>query len=110
MGFALAFDRDRIRAYLSKRAFSGMRRIATCGNCQRVCFGDKCETTQSLKLLRKSGCVVQQPDGSLEVLPPADAAQAFAEMDPAHSQKFECPRAAARDPERQRAARSFPAA
>ncbi|MBW2273821.1 MAG: epoxyqueuosine reductase [Deltaproteobacteria bacterium] len=69
--------------------FSGIQMVATCGNCQLVCFGDKRETTKNLKLLRKSGCVVQQPDGSLEVLPPADAAGAFAEMDPAHRQKYE---------------------
>ena len=68
---------------------NGIQIIPTCGNCQHVCFGDRRETAKNLKMLRRSGCVVQQPDGSLEVLPPDDATRAFAALDPAHREKYE---------------------
>ena len=54
----------------------------TCGNCQILCFGDKKETAKNLKMLHKSGCVLQRPDGSLYTMPPDEAAIVFEEMDP----------------------------
>jgi epoxyqueuosine reductase QueG len=80
-GDAVVFDPD--------HPFAGIQMIPTCGNCQLVCFGDHDETMKNLKMLRRSGCVVQQPDGSLEALPAAAAARAFAELDPAHRKKYE---------------------
>jgi epoxyqueuosine reductase len=52
----------------------------TCGNCQIVCWGDKRETAQNLKLLRESGCVLQRPDGSLYALPTDEAQSVFEAM------------------------------
>ncbi len=80
-GDAVQFDED--------HPFYGNQMIPTCGNCQMVCFGDHDETMKNLKILRRSVCVVQQPDGSLEVLPADDAARAFAELDPAHKSRYE---------------------
>lgn len=58
--------------------------ILTCGNCGLVCTGDKKENLENLKMLRKSGCVIQYPDGSINVLPPDEAEEEFDRMDPEH--------------------------
>lgn len=63
---------------------SGVKQHFTCGNCQLICWGDKKETAKNLKLLHTSGCVLQEPDGTVEVLPREEAEQAFAEFDPKH--------------------------
>lgn len=54
----------------------------TCGNCQLVCWGDKKETAQNMRILRKSGCVVQRPDGTIEILPPDEAEAELNKMGP----------------------------
>jgi len=54
----------------------------TCGNCQIVCWADKEDRKTNQRLLTKSGCVLQQPDGRLVALPAKEAAKAFAEMEP----------------------------
>lgn len=53
----------------------------TCGNCQIVCHPDKEERKRRYKLLMEGGVVVQNPDGSLQALPPDQAAVRMAEMD-----------------------------
>ncbi len=63
--------------------------LPTCAHCGLVCFGDKRETAKNLKLLRNSGCVIQWPDSSIEVMPADEAARVFAEMDPRHKGKYE---------------------
>ncbi len=63
---------------------TGAKQHLTCGHCQLVCWGDKKETAKNLKLLHTSGCVLQEPDGSVTVLPADEAEQAFAAFDPAH--------------------------
>jgi len=62
-------------------ALGGIRQYMTCGNCQIVCWGDKKETAKNLKLLHKSGCVLQREDGSLYALPAQEAQAEFAQMD-----------------------------
>jgi hypothetical protein len=54
----------------------------TCGNCQIVCWGDKKETAENVKLLHNSGCALQKPDGELYAIPPQDAEAAFEAMKP----------------------------
>jgi epoxyqueuosine reductase len=46
----------------------------TCGNCQLICVPDKEERARRHKMLTESGCVVQNPDGSLEAVSPQEAA------------------------------------
>jgi len=41
---------------------------ATCGNCQLVCWAERKEREYNYELLTGSGCVVERPDGSLEVV------------------------------------------
>jgi epoxyqueuosine reductase QueG len=53
----------------------------TCGMCQLVCAPDKEERKNRHKMLIESGCVVQNPDGSVEALPPEEAAARVAAMD-----------------------------
>jgi len=52
----------------------------TCGNCQIVCVADKEERKRRYKMLTSNGCVVQNPDGSLEVLAPQEASERLAAM------------------------------
>ncbi|MFH1138172.1 MAG: epoxyqueuosine reductase [Pseudomonadota bacterium] len=52
----------------------------TCGNCQIVCHPDKQERQRRYKLLTEGGVVVQNPDGSLEALPPEEAGRRLAAM------------------------------
>jgi hypothetical protein len=64
-------------------ALEDYRQYMTCGNCQIICWGDKEETRENVKLLHGSGCVLQRPDGELYTLPPEEAAVEFEAMDPA---------------------------
>jgi len=52
----------------------------TCGNCQIVCVPDKEERQRRLNLLKNSGVVVQNADGSLEVVAAAEAEKRLAAM------------------------------
>ncbi|GAB4353959.1 MAG: epoxyqueuosine reductase [Candidatus Abyssubacteria bacterium] len=54
----------------------------TCGMCQLVCAPDKKERKRRYTMLTESGCAVQNPDGSVEALPPQEAAERLAAMDP----------------------------
>ena len=74
----------RVSAGYQNPAFEGANLNMTCGNCQIVCWGDKKERAQNVKLLHTSGCIVQEPDGSLHVLPAGKAREAFECMDPEH--------------------------
>jgi epoxyqueuosine reductase len=47
----------------------------TCGNCQLVCHPDKEERKRPYQMLRESGVVVQNEDGSLEAVSPDEANQ-----------------------------------
>ncbi|MHA1313098.1 MAG: epoxyqueuosine reductase [Candidatus Helarchaeota archaeon] len=49
----------------------------TCGMCQKVCTGNEEKTRQNYELLINSGCVIQNPDGEILVLPPEEAQEAF---------------------------------
>jgi epoxyqueuosine reductase QueG len=63
-------------------ALEDYRQYLTCGNCQIVCWGDKKETAENVKLLHNSGCALQKPDGELYAIPPQDAEAAFEAMKP----------------------------
>ncbi len=61
----------------------------TCGNCQIICSPDKEERKKRYKMLAESGVVIQNPDGSIEVLPPDEAAARVAAMSPEHRALYE---------------------
>jgi len=66
------------------------RRIAlTCGNCHLVCVADKDERRNRYKSLREGGCVVQNPDGTLEAVSAEEATERLAAMDPETRLKYE---------------------
>jgi epoxyqueuosine reductase QueG len=54
----------------------------TCGNCQLICCPDKEERKRRYKMLTESGVVIQNPDGTLEVVSPGSAKERLASMDP----------------------------
>ena len=54
----------------------------SCGNCQLVCHPNKEERKRRYQMLRRGGVVVQHPDGTLEAMPPEEAASHVSAMDP----------------------------
>lgn len=54
----------------------------TCGNCQLICHPDKEVRKARYKMLVESGVIVQNPDGTLEAVPPEEAKKRIAEMNP----------------------------
>ena len=54
----------------------------TCANCQLVCVPDKEERKRRHRMLVEGGCGVQNPDGTLEAVPPEEAARRVARMSP----------------------------
>lgn len=54
----------------------------TCGMCQLVCAPEKEERKKRFRMLTESGCAIQNPDGSVEALPPEEAAKRVAAMEP----------------------------
>ena len=60
----------------------------TCGNCQIVCWGNRDETRENLRLLRNSGCVVQYENGDVAALPPEEADRAVEEMSDSHRRLY----------------------
>jgi epoxyqueuosine reductase QueG len=52
----------------------------TCGNCQLICHPDPKVRKRRFKLLMDSGVIVQNPDGSLDAVPPEDAQKHIAKM------------------------------
>ncbi len=63
-------------------ALEDYRQHMTCGNCGIVCWGNKEDTRENVRLLHGSGCIMQKPDGELYTLPPAEAEAAFNAMEP----------------------------
>ena len=60
----------------------GAKLHMTCGNCQIICWADPEDRQTNHRLLTISGCVLQQRDGRLVVMPAEAAEKAFAEMEP----------------------------
>jgi epoxyqueuosine reductase len=54
----------------------------TCGNCQLVCHPDREERKRRYRMLTESGVVVQHADGTLEAMPPEQAASFISAMEP----------------------------
>lgn len=63
-------------------ALDNYRQYLTCGNCQIMCWGNRDDTRENLKILKNSGCVLQKSNGELYALPPKEAEAAFEAMEP----------------------------
>ena len=61
----------------------------TCGNCQIVCVPDKEERKRRFKLLSESGVVLQNENGSLDVVSPEEAEGRLAKMSPENRALYE---------------------
>jgi epoxyqueuosine reductase QueG len=66
----------------------GLNIRLTCGMCQNICWGNTKDTAENYKLLSNSGCIVQNEDGSFEVLPPEEAEQYFQSLPKKHRSKY----------------------
>jgi epoxyqueuosine reductase QueG len=53
----------------------------TCGNCGLICHPDKEVRKRRFRMLTESGVVIQNPDGSLHPVSPAEAKKRITEMD-----------------------------
>ncbi|MEW6553896.1 MAG: epoxyqueuosine reductase [Actinomycetota bacterium] len=62
-------------------ALGQTRQYMTCGSCQIICWGNREETRENVRLLHSSGCVLQRPDGELYALPAEEARAAFEAME-----------------------------
>ena len=60
----------------------GDRVELTCGNCQLICHPDKEIRKKRYELLVENGVIVENPDGSREAVPPEEAKNRLAAMDP----------------------------
>lgn len=60
----------------------------TCGFCQNLCFGSPKETAENYRLLTNSGCIIQNPDGSIDIFPPEEAEQYFQSLPQEHRNKY----------------------
>lgn len=63
-------------------ALEDYRQHMTCGNCQLICWGNKEDTRENVRILHSSGCILQGPDGELYSLPPQEAEAEFNAMEP----------------------------
>lgn len=52
----------------------------SCANCQLICAPEREERKRRFNLLKNSGVVIQQPDGSLKAFPPDEAKNILAAM------------------------------
>ncbi|RLC03694.1 MAG: hypothetical protein DRH90_10700 [Deltaproteobacteria bacterium] len=50
-----------------------MKLWLTCGNCQLICHPDKAVRKERYDMLKQSGAVIQERDGSLKAVSPQDA-------------------------------------
>lgn len=66
----------------------GKKLRMTCGNCHKVCFGNKEETQKNFDILINSGCVLQKPGGEIIVLPPDEAQKVFDEFPRKHRKLY----------------------
>jgi epoxyqueuosine reductase QueG len=67
----------------------GYRIENTCGNCQLVCHPDREIRKRRYKMVVESGVVVQNPDGSREVVSPEEAQKRIANMEPGKRALYE---------------------
>jgi epoxyqueuosine reductase QueG len=69
--------------------FTDRKIYYVCSNCQFICTPDKEERKRRNKLVRDSGVVVQNEDGTLEALTPEEAHKRMDAMDPERRAMYE---------------------
>jgi epoxyqueuosine reductase QueG len=77
------FKRPNMEGGVHHHVLIGKKYYMSCSHCQLVCAPDKDERNRRYKLLKNGGCIVQNPeDGSVKALPPDEARDYVAAMDP----------------------------
>ena len=80
-------ERPRQDGYINE-ALPGVNIRLTCGFCQNICWGNPKDTTENYKIITESGCIVQNLDGSMTVLPPEEAEEYFRSLPKKHQKKY----------------------
>jgi epoxyqueuosine reductase QueG len=77
------FKRPNMEGGIHHHVLIGKKYYMSCSHCQLVCAPDKEERKRRYRLLKKGGCIVQNPeDGSVKALPPDAAREYVASMNP----------------------------
>jgi epoxyqueuosine reductase len=77
------FKRPNMEGGVHHHVLIGKKYYMSCSHCQLVCVPDKEERKRRYKLLKRGGCIVQNPeDGSVKALPPDEAREYVASMSP----------------------------
>jgi ferredoxin len=79
---------DRQGGYINEAA-PGINVRLTCGMCQNICWGNAKDTAENYRILTESGCIIQNPDGSIKVFPSEEAEEYFRSL-PIKHQKLYC--------------------
>jgi epoxyqueuosine reductase len=61
----------------------------TCSNCHFVCHPDKEVRKARYKMLKESGVVIQEPDGTLKAVSPEEAKKYIESMPPERRKQYE---------------------
>ncbi len=69
-------------------ATSGKPIRLTCGNCGILCWGNVADTRENLRLLKNSGCVIQDANGDILVQSPDEAKKIFEGLPSQHKQLY----------------------
>ncbi|MBY8986982.1 MAG: hypothetical protein KGD61_00890 [Candidatus Lokiarchaeota archaeon] len=84
---------DRKGGYINQSA-PGVNIRLTCGFCQNICWGNPKETSENYRILTESGCLIQNPDGSMVVFPPEEAKEYFNALPVKHRRKYQIEKSA----------------
>jgi epoxyqueuosine reductase len=68
---------------------SPYKMFLTCGNCQLICHPEKEERKRRFNMLKESGVVIQNKDGSLEAVTPEEAEKQMKGLTPEHRAFYE---------------------
>ena len=60
----------------------------TCGMCQNLCWGNAKDTADNYRILTNSGCIIQNPDGSIDIFPSEEAEKHFEALPEKHRKKY----------------------
>jgi epoxyqueuosine reductase len=70
-------------------SLSPYKMYLTCGNCQLICHREKDERNRRYKMLKESGVVVQNQDGSLAAVSPQEGRQRMQDLPPERRALYE---------------------
>jgi epoxyqueuosine reductase QueG len=78
---------DRKGGYVNEAA-PGLNIRLTCGLCQIICWGNTKDTAENYRILTESGCIIQDPDGSIKIYPAEEAEEYFKSLPEKHQKLY----------------------